>query len=198
LTTITSVSPNPAVPGSPVMISVTVVGVSGAALPTGTVTVKASSGEMCAAQVSAGGCAITFSTTGTRTLTATYSGDANYLGSSSSSSVQVTVGDFSISATPSSETISSGHQALYSITVTPIGGLKGSVALSCSGAPANSSCSISPSVDNLQGKPICSIVTLNASKNVNHGTFTLTFTGSYGNGAIVHSKSVTLTVKGGN
>jgi len=198
LTTITSVSPNPAVPGSPVMISVTVVGVSGAALPTGTVTVKASGGEMCAAQVSAGGCAITFSTTGTRTLTATYSGDANYMGSSSSSSVQVTVGDFSISATPSSETISSGHQALYSITVTPIGGLKGSVALSCSGAPANSSCSISPSVDNLQGKPICSIVTLNASKNVNHGTFTLTFTGSYGNGAIVHSKSVTLTVKGGN
>lgn len=197
-TAITSVSPNPAVPGSPVMISVSVTGVLGAALPTGNVTVKASSGEMCVALVSAGGCSITFSTTGTRTVSATYSGDANYLGSSSSTSVQVTVGDFSISATPSSQTISSGHQASYTITVTPIGGLTGSVTLSCSGAPANSTCSISPSVDNLQGKPLQSVVALMANKNVNHGTFTLTFTATYGNGAIVHATSVILTVKGGS
>jgi len=197
-TVITSVSPNPVVPHSPVMISVSVSGVLGGSPPTGTVTVKASSGEMCAAPVSAGGCSITFSTTGTRTVSAMYTGDANYVGSSSSTSVQVTVGDFSISATPSSETISSGHQATYTITVTPIGGLTGSVTLSCSGAPANSTCSISPSVDNLQGQPIKSVVTLMANKNVTHGTFTLTFIGTYGNGAIVHQASVTLTVKGGS
>ncbi len=197
-TTITSVSPNPAVPGSPVAISFSVTGVLGGATPTGTVTVKASTGEQCSATVSAGTCSITFSTAGSRTLTAAYSGDASYLPSSTSTSVQVVVGDFSISATPASQTISSGHQAYYSITLTPIGGLTGSVTLTCSGAPANSTCSISPSVDSLQGQPVSSTVTLNANKNVNHGTFTLTFTGTYGNGALVHRTSVTLTVKGGS
>jgi hypothetical protein len=107
----------------------------------------------------------------------------------------VSVGDFSISATPSSLTISSGHQAVYTITVTPIAGLTGSVNLSCSGAPQNSTCSVSPSVDNLQGNAVKSTVTLMPNKNVTHGTFTLTFTGSYNNGALVHSASVTLTVK---
>jgi hypothetical protein len=107
----------------------------------------------------------------------------------------VTVGDFSIAATPSSQTIPCGHQATYTITVTPINGLAGTVNLSCSGAPPNSTCSVSPSVDNLQGKPISSTVTLSANKNVNHGTFTLTFKGNYGNGVLVHSASVNLTVK---
>ena len=197
-TTITSTTPNPAVPGSPVLVSYTVGGVVGGALPTGTVTVKANTGESCSASLSAGGCSLTFNASGTRTVTASYSGDTNYLASSTTTSVQVNVGDFSISATPTTETISSGHQAYYTITVTPIAGLTGSVTLSCSGAPANSTCSVSPSVDKLQGSPVSSTVTLNANKNVNHGTFTLTFTGTYGNGALVHSKSVTLTVKGGN
>jgi hypothetical protein len=120
------------------------------------------------------------------------------MASSTSSSVQVSVGDFSISATPSSVTISSGHQAVYTITLTPIGGLTGNVNLSCSGGPPNTSCSVSPGVDNLQGNPITSTVTLMSSKNVTHGTYTLTFTGSYGNGALVHSTSVSLTVKGQN
>jgi hypothetical protein len=167
-------------------------------LPTGTVTVAANTGEVCSAVVAAGGCSIIFSTAGSRTVSAHYSGDTNYLPSSSSSSVQVIVGDFSITATPSSQTISSGHQAHYTITVTPIGGLTGSVSLSCSGAPANSTCNITPSVDNLQRKPVCSTVTLSANKNVNHGTFTLTFTGTYGNGALTHKTNVTLTVKGGS
>ena len=41
-----------------------------------------------------------------------------------------------------------------------------------------------------------STVTLTPSKNVNHGTFIVTFTGSYGSGALVHTVSVSLTVKG--
>ena len=102
---------------------------------------------------------------------------------------------FSITATPTSQTIFSGHQAICTITVTPISGLTGSVNLSCSGAPPNSTCSVSPSVDSLQGKPISSTVTPSANKSVNHGTFTLSFTGSYGNGVLVHSSSVSLTVK---
>ncbi|HEV2398524.1 MAG TPA: Ig-like domain repeat protein [Candidatus Sulfotelmatobacter sp.] len=197
-TTITSTSPNPALPGSPVLVTYSVGGVAGGAVPTGTVTVKASTGESCSQSVAAGSCSLTFNTTGTRTVTASYSGDTNYLASSTTTSVQVNVGDFSISATPATETISSGHQAIYTITVMPIAGLTGSVNLSCSGAPANASCSVSPSVDNLQGSPVTSTVTLNSNKNVNHGTFTLTFTGTYANGTLAHSTSVILTVKGNN
>jgi hypothetical protein len=38
-------------------------------------------------------------------------------------------------------------------------------------------------------------VTLNASKNVNHGTFTLTFTGTLVGRTLSHSATVQLTVK---
>ena len=195
-TTITSLSPNPTSPGTPVAISFSVSGVAGAAVPTGTVTAKANTGESCTAAVSVGNCSITFSTSGSRTVTATYSGDTNYTGSSTTASATVNVGDFTITATPTSQTISSGHTATYTITVTPISGLTGSVNLSCSGGPKNSTCTISPSVDNLQGNPVKSTVTLSANKNCDHGTFTLTFTGMYG--GLVHSTSVTLTVKGGS
>jgi hypothetical protein len=197
-TTITSISPNPAPPNSPVTVNWSVIGSTNVTAPTGTVTVKASTGEICSAAVSTGGCALTFTTTGVRTVTASYSGDTNFQASSTTSAVQVTVGDFSITATPASETISSGHSAVYTITVAPIGGLTGTVNLSCSGGPPNTTCSVSPSSDNLQGGSVKSTVTLMANKNVTHGTYVLTFTGSYGNGALVHSFSVSLTVKGQN
>ena len=193
-TTITSISPNPAKPNSPVMISVSVTGSTTVASPTGTVTVKAGTGESCSAAVGAGGCSLTFATGGTRTITASYSGDANFSGSSTTASVQVNAGDFSIYAAPPSVTISSGHQAVYAIVVTPNSGLKGLVSLSCSGAPANSQCSVWPSVVPLPGIAAAT-VTLSPNKNVSHGTYTLTLTGSYGNGALVHSVPVSLTVK---
>jgi hypothetical protein len=193
-TTITSISPNPAKPNSPVMISVSVAGSTNVTSPTGTVTVKASTGESCTAPVAAGGCSLTFATGGTRTITASYSGDANFSGSSTTASVQVNAVDFSIYATPPSVTISSGHQAVYAIAVIPNGGLKGLVSLTCSGAPTNSQCSVWPSVVPLPGIAAATVI-LSPNKNVTHGTYTLTLTGSYGNGAVVHSVPVSLTVK---
>jgi uncharacterized repeat protein (TIGR03803 family) len=55
--------------------------------PTGSVTVNASTGESCTGTLSAGGtgsCDLTFSTAGSRTLTATYAGDGDDAGSLSS------------------------------------------------------------------------------------------------------------------
>jgi len=132
---------------------------------------------------------------GNHPITAVFTNiDGNFRGSTSSSLTQV-VQDFSITATPSAQTISSGHQAIYSIMVTPINGLTGTIALSCSGAPPNSTCSISGSTDNLQGAAVASTVTLYANQNVNHGTFTLTLTGTLVGRNLTHSTTVQLTVK---
>jgi len=205
-TAVLSANPNPAFTGLPVTISFSVAGTTNVASPGGTVSVKSSTGQTCTGALSSSGpgtssgsCALTFSSAGTVTISAAYNGDQNFLSSSTTANTQInlSVGDFTITATPSSETISSGHQAVYTITVTPLGGLTGSVILSCSGGPPNSGCVVSPAVDNLQGAPISSSVTLSPNKNVTHGTFTLTFTGTYG-GQLVHSVAVTLTVKGGS
>jgi sugar lactone lactonase YvrE len=79
-TTITSNSPNPSTEGKAVTVKFAVApAISGGPNPTGSVTVNASSGESCTGNLSggSGNCKITFNTTGSRTLTATYSGDAN-------------------------------------------------------------------------------------------------------------------------
>ena len=104
----------------------------------------------------------------------------------------LTVRDFTISATPASQTISSGHTASYTVKLTSLEGLTGNVALACGGAPAHSTCTITPGSIMLNGSAQLT-VNLLASQSVNHGTFTLTFTGVLD--GISHSTNVTLTVK---
>jgi VCBS repeat-containing protein len=78
---ISSDQPDPSTVGQAVRVEFRVTG-SGAA-PTGNVTVTVNgSSETCTGTVEAGFCNITLSNPGNRRLTATYSGDANYRGSS--------------------------------------------------------------------------------------------------------------------
>jgi hypothetical protein len=104
----------------------------------------------------------------------------------------LSVQDFSISATPATETISSGQDANYTLTVTPLGGLTGTVSLTCSGFPQNSTCTVNPSSVTL-GSTAKVTITLFASKSVDHGTFPITFTGTQTN--LIHQTTVSLTVK---
>ena len=197
VTAIASDIPNPSVIGQAVTVSFKVAAGIGSAVPTGSVTVNASTGEACGPVIltsGAGACSITFTTAVSRTLTSTYSGDNNFAGSTSAS-VNQAVGDFSISATPSAQTISSGHQAVYTVVLAPTNGLSGTAALSCNGAPPNSTCVVSPSTANLQGAAIQSTVTLFANKNVDHGTFTLTISGTLVSSGLSHRTTVQLTVK---
>ena len=201
-TTVTS-SANPSMLGQSVTFTATVANTAGPgisiATPTGSIQFMDGAAPLGTAQIVSGLGTATLVTSalaaGTHPITAIYSNsDGNFLGSTSAIFNQV-VQDFSITVTPSAQTIPSGHQAIYTITITPIGGLTGTVALSCIGTPPNSTCSISPSSDNLQGSPIASTVTLNSNQNVNHGTFTLTFTGAFTGGNLNHSTTVQLTVK---
>lgn len=190
-TTVASGS-NPSVVGQSVTISFTVTpGGTNSLIPGGTVTVQATTGENCMATLPAASCILIFTTTGSRTVTASYGGDGNF-NASGSAGVTQNVGDFTISATPPSQTISSGHSAVYTITLASVGGLSGNVALSCSGRPPHSSCTVSPGSVALGGTATAK-VTLFPSQRVNHGTFTLMFTGNLG--TLSHSTNVSLTVK---
>jgi Big-like domain-containing protein len=74
---IIATAPNPSVVAQAVTVSFQV---TGTGTPTGSVSAKATTGESCMGNLTAGAgnCSITFASTGTRTLTATYSGDGNF------------------------------------------------------------------------------------------------------------------------
>jgi hypothetical protein len=92
--------------------------------------------------------------TGSDSITAVYSGDANFLGSTSGAATLV-VGNpnFQISANPGNVTISGSGPGATNLLLTPGPGLGfvGVVSLSCSGLPVGSSCTFQPSQPNLDG-----------------------------------------------
>ena len=90
-TTITSDNPDPSVVGQPVVVSFSVTSAGGT--PTGDVTVS-DGVDSCTASVATGTCSLTLTTTGARTLTATYAGDASFNGSSDTEPHQVKFGVF--------------------------------------------------------------------------------------------------------
>jgi hypothetical protein len=106
--------------------------------------------------------------------------------------------DFGLSATPSSVTISAGQTASYTVTAAALGGTFGSsVSLSCSGLPAASSCSFTPSAVTPGSGSVNS--TLRIVTTVRHkssgtpaGQYTITVTGT--SGSTQHSTNVNLTV----
>jgi hypothetical protein len=72
-----------------------------------------------------------------------------------------TSSDFDISAAPADISLAAGESASYTTSIAPVGGFKGTVTLSCSGAPAASTCSISPAQVTLDGSdPATASVTL--------------------------------------
>ena len=74
--TITADTPDPSQPGASVRVAYAVASSGGR--PGGSVTVTADDGATCRATVAAGACALALSQVGTRTITATYEGDAEF------------------------------------------------------------------------------------------------------------------------
>ena len=68
--------------------------------------------------------------------------------------LEVLFADFSFTPYPPQVTVGAGHAAHYALTVVPVNGLTGRMALTCSGAPAGATCTLTPSTINLGALPV--------------------------------------------
>ena len=116
-TTISADTPDPSAVGQTVTVQFAVqVTAPGAGTPTGDVTVS-DGVDSCTATVATGQCTITLTTTGARTLTATYAGDGNFTGSTSTGeahTVNVATQAPQITTQPTDQSVCAGATATFS------------------------------------------------------------------------------------
>jgi hypothetical protein len=96
--------------------------------------------------------------------------------------------DFSLSATPTSQTVSGGASTTYTVSVTPAAGFAGSVSLGSSGLPAGAAASFSPNPTTG-----ASTMTVTTSASTPAGSYPVTITGT--SGTLSHTTSVQLVVR---
>jgi len=115
--------------------------------PSGTITYYDGTTALGTATVTAGSASFTLSSlaVGTHTITAVFAENDPYLGSTSNAVTLTTLSTFSLTAAPTSGSIYTGEAFNSTITVVPGTGFALDVALTCSGAPANTTCSLTPS-----------------------------------------------------
>jgi hypothetical protein len=104
--------------------------------------------------------------------------------------------DFTLSASPSSVTVSAGYNAQYTVTATEVGGsFNNSVNLSCSGLPAQSQCQFSPGGISPKTGSASSTLTIQTKHGGNGtpaGSYVITIAGT--SGSLKHTTTVNLTV----
>jgi uncharacterized membrane protein len=144
----------------------------------------------------AGSCMLNISSTastsaGTYVLTIT--GTSGGLSHSGAVSVVVTpvvlTPDFSLSATPSSQTVTAGNSTTYTASVAALNSFTGIVTMTATGLPTGVTASFAPTTVTGSGN---STLTLNSASTTAAGTYFVSITGT--SGALVHSTNVSLTV----
>jgi hypothetical protein len=96
--------------------------------------------------------------------------------------------DFSLSATPASQTVAVGASTSYAANITRTGGFTGNVTFSASGLPAGTTGTFSPN----PATGNTSTLNITTSPTTPTGSYQVTITGT--SGALTHSTSVTLVV----
>src|SRR5438445_381721 len=131
----------------------------------------------------------TSATTPVGTYTITITGISGSLSHTTSVTLVVQQApDFSLSASPPSQTVTQGNGAGYNLSVTPIAGFAGSVTLSAGGVPSGASATFSPNPTSGS-----SAMFVSTSATTPAGTYTLSITGT--SGTLTHTINVTLVVQ---
>jgi hypothetical protein len=129
---------------------------------------------------------------GTGTTTHTWTGqfaNETHAVSGANFKAALTAPDFTLSASPSSQTVTQGGATNYNVTINPTGGFTGQVTLGVSGLPIGANGSFTPN-------PTTTSATLlvTTSTSTPAGTYTLTITGA--SGTLTHTTTATLVVNG--
>ncbi len=116
-------------------------------------------------------------------------------GTGNTGSATLGAGDFFVVVSPASQTIPAGHMAVYMLTVDTNTGFQGTVNLTCSGGPPNSTCTVIPTSVTLSSGAVMAQVAVHLAvpRGASKGTSTITFTGT--SGTLTHSTTAKLTVK---
>jgi len=145
--------------GTPVTLTAQVTGLTNL-IATGAVTLLDGSNSLGQQTLNASGEAVfslTSLATGPHAFSVSYGGDKNYLpviGSIVSDSVT----DFQLALSSSSQTVSAGATATYTLSLTPVAAFAGNVTFSCSGLPAGSVCTSTPA--SVNGQPTTASITV--------------------------------------
>jgi hypothetical protein len=116
-------------------------------------------------------------------------GTSGTLSHSAQATLTVTAPDFSISATPTTQTVTAGGNTSYTVSTSAINGFTGSVALGTSGLPTGATASFSPA--SISGST-SSTLTISTLSSTPAATYTITITGV--SGSINHSTAILLAV----
>ncbi len=158
-------SANPQLVGSTVTLTAKVTGTS-SNIPTGTATLF--DGTSPIGQLTLDGNAqttfpLSLLSVGQHSLTVVYSGDNNLLPATSAALTQ-SIADFQIAFPTASQTVTAGGTATYSLTVTPAGGLTGSISVTCSQLPSLANCD--PVTVPVTGQPATATLTVHTTAPV--------------------------------
>ena len=181
-------------PGGGASFTTTITGTNGFQ---GTVTLSVSglpsgaSGQFSPASISGSGSATLAITTSSSTPAGTYTlavqGTSGSL--SHSTTVSLVLMDFTISTTPSSQTVSVGGGTSYTVNAGNINAFSGTITLSASGLPSGANASFNPASLTAPGS---STMTVSTSGSTPATNATVKITGT--SGSLAHSANVTLGV----
>jgi hypothetical protein len=114
---------------------------------------------------------VTFTPTASGTRSGALTVTDNVQGSPQVVNLTGTGADFSLASSPSSNTVQPGSAANYTLTVSHVGGFFGNaVKLTCSGMPAQTSCSLSPSAVTPGASAASSLLTITSTATVSQVT----------------------------
>lgn len=163
-TTTLTASPTSLTYGGTETLTAKVAASSGSTTPTGTVTFYNGTTSLGTGTLSSGTATLTTTAlpVGTDSITAVYGGTSAFSSSTSSavtvavSSASTTTPDFSLTASPSTLTVTAGSTASTTLTVIDAGGFTGDAAItySCSGLPTGASCTFGTPVTTSTGSTV--------------------------------------------